>query len=713
MKKFSRLTIIAVALMVVIGTFASAADTYDVAAYYWPSCHFDERWATFFPDGSQGEWESIRNCKPKWEGHYQPRVPAWGYLMDNDPAAMEKKIDAATSHGVNVMLFDWYWFENKPFLESALNDGFLKAKNVDKMKFYLMWANHDAKTSWDIRRSHERVTIWPGSVDLPTFKTIVARVTKQYFSHSSYYKIDGKPVFSIYDMHNLIKGLGGVKQTVEALDYFRSEVKKAGFPGLHIQMIYWGRVPKIDDSGFASKKGTAANTIKTFKIDSVTNYQFVHLARPEADYVKWADKAVSNWPEWSKQFDVPYFPHVSIGWDNNARFVRKMGAVTDNVNPETFKKYLVKAKAYADAHPDQPKLITINAWNEWVEGSYLEPDERFGMGYLEAVRDVFVSPENGRDAKADVPAQVADSPAKKAKPAEPTVPKPTLTEVRYGEHERHVLDFWKANSRTPTPLVFVIHGGGWKGGSKERVGRFVNVEQLLAAGISVVAINYRFVSHAAAAGIKPPVKAPLHDAARALQFVRSKASEWNIDKARIGAAGGSAGACSSLWLAYHDDLADPKSSDPIARESTRLQCAAVIGAQTTLDPQQMKEWTPNSKYGGHAFGRPGFKEFLQDRNKILPWIAEYSPYALVTADDPPVCLLYSTPPALGQVQKNPTHTANFGAKLQEKCNSVGVGCEFVYTATAKVRHIMASDYLIKNLKAPAKRKYSDGRPAAH
>lgn len=372
---------------------------YDVAAFYWPSLHYDVRWAEFFPGGGEdGEWESIRNCKPKWEGHWQPRVPEWGYLHDNDPKAMEKKIEAATTHGVNVMIFDWYWFDNKPFLESALNDGFLKAKNVDRMKFYLMWANHDANTAWDIRRSHKRETIWPGSVDLPTFKTVVARVIEKYFSHPSYYRIDGKPVFSIYDMNNLVKGLGGVQQAVEALDYFRAEVKKAGFPDLHLQMIYWAQVPKIDDSGFASKKGSAANTIKTFKIDSLTNYQFVHLASPQSDYVKWADKALANWPNWSKQFDVPYFPHVSIGWDNNARFVGRRGAVTENVNPKTFKKYLLKAKAYADAHPDQTNLITINAWNEWVEGSYLEPDERFGMGYLEAVKDVFVTPQSGTDA---------------------------------------------------------------------------------------------------------------------------------------------------------------------------------------------------------------------------------------------------------------------------------------------------------------------------
>jgi acetyl esterase/lipase len=280
-----------------------------------------------------------------------------------------------------------------------------------------------------------------------------------------------------------------------------------------------------------------------------------------------------------------------------------------------------------------------------------------------------------------------------------SVPKPTFTEVRYGTHERQVLDFWKAESPIPTPVVFVIHGGGWQGGAKEIVHKFVDVAALLKAGISVVAINYRFIQIAVAAGIKPPVKAPLHDAARALQLVRSKAAEWNIDKNRIGATGGSAGACSSLWLAFHDDLADPNSADPVFRESTRLFCAAVIGAQTTLDPQQMKEWTPNSKYGGHAFGFGGFPQFLAEREKILPWLAEYSPYALVSKDDPGVYLTFVAPPALGQNQKDPTHTANFGVKLQEHCKTIGVPCELNYPGAPDVKHATPTDFLIAKLTA--------------
>ncbi len=313
------------------------------------------------------------------------------------------------------------------------------------------------------------------------------------------------------------------------------------------------------------------------------------------------------------------------------------------------------------------------------------------------------------------PAFAADSPAKPAavtapkaaaKVARPANPEPTLANVAYGDHERQVLDFWKADSAEPAPLLFYIHGGGWVGGDKALVS---GVEKYLSGGISVVSINYRYVPQAIIAGVKPPVSWPLSDAARSLQFVRSKAQQWNIDKSRIGASGTSAGACSSLWLAFHDDMADPNAGDPVARESTRLWCAAVIGPQTTLDPAQMKEWTPNSRYGGHAFGFMAdpadartrdlqFAEFLAARDTILPWIKEYSPFEHVSGDDPPVYLHHSTPPGLGQEQKDPTHTANFGVKLQEKCRSVGVECELVYPGAPDVKHANAQKFLIETLK---------------
>jgi len=296
--------------------------------------------------------------------------------------------------------------------------------------------------------------------------------------------------------------------------------------------------------------------------------------------------------------------------------------------------------------------------------------------------------------------------AQTAKPApQPKRATPTLADVPYGKHERHVLDFYRAESAQPTPLLFFIHGGGWVNGSKSNPGE---LSACLAAGISVVSINYRYSHEAQLDGVMPPVKAPLEDAARALQFVRSKAGEWNIDKQRIGASGGSAGACSSLYLAFHDDMADPKSNDPIARESTRLWCAAVNGAQTSLDPKQLIEWTPNSRYGGHAFGfmdpndkgtrDTRFAEFLEKRESVLQWIKSYSPYEHVSKDDPPVYLLYKDAPAIGQPQKDPTHTSNYGVKLQEHCQAIGTECELNYPGAPEVKHKTIAEFLIATLK---------------
>ena len=275
---------------------------------------------------------------------------------------------------------------------------------------------------------------------------------------------------------------------------------------------------------------------------------------------------------------------------------------------------------------------------------------------------------------------------------------PTEANVKYGDHERQVLDFYKAESNTPTPVVFFIHGGGWQNGDKKGVG---NVKQFLDKGISVAAINYRYVKQGVEMKIEPPVKAPISDAARALQFVRSKAKDWNIDKKRIGATGGSAGACSSLWLAFHSDLADPKSEDPVARESTRLYCAAVNGAQTSLDPKELKDWIPNYGYGAHAFGLPNFASLMENREKVLPWIQEYSPIEGVSKDDPPIGLYYSkqeTPPVVGTTQKDPTHSGVMGIQLAKRLTEAGVEVVLVHQDLPNTKYPNSAAFLIAYLK---------------
>lgn len=275
--------------------------------------------------------------------------------------------------------------------------------------------------------------------------------------------------------------------------------------------------------------------------------------------------------------------------------------------------------------------------------------------------------------------------------------KPTLENVPYGTHERQVLDFWKATSSQPTPLLFFIHGGGWMNGDKKNPD---GLKVCLDAGISVVSINYRLIPDATAAGIKPPVQWSLQDAARALQFVRSKAVEWNLNKERIGGCGGSAGGFSSLWLAFHPDMADLKSKDPIAHESTRLWCALTFVPQTSLDPQQMKAWIPNNDYGHHAFALASMQEFLDKRDSLMTWIKDYSPYELVSSDDPPVLLFYDSVPAPGQPYKDPPHSANFGAGLVEKLKSTGVEFEFNYPGAPGIKYPNIFNFLIEKLKAP-------------
>jgi acetyl esterase/lipase len=272
-------------------------------------------------------------------------------------------------------------------------------------------------------------------------------------------------------------------------------------------------------------------------------------------------------------------------------------------------------------------------------------------------------------------------------------PKPLLN-VAYGTHPRQVLDFYPANSDKPTPVVFYIHGGGWQNGDKK-----IDPKPFLEKGISVVAINYRYVKHGVEEMLEPPVRAPLEDAARALQFVRSKAAEWNLDKKRVGATGGSAGGCSSLWLAFHDDLADPNSKDPIACESTRLYCAAVNGAQTSLDPKELREWMPNYGYGAHAFGLPNFQSLIDNREKVLKWIKEYSPIEHVTKDDPPIGLFYGgdKDAKVGDSPKDPTHSPILGIKLEERLKAAGVEVVLVYPGRPNEKYQNSTDYLIDRL----------------
>ncbi len=362
-----------------------------VAAYIWPSCHDEPMSREKLWSEGIGEWEIIKKGEPKFEGHYQPKVPLWGYEMDNDPRVMEKMINAAADHGVNVFIFDWYRYDGKPFLEETLDKGFLGAKNNGRMKFYLMWANHNVPGNmWNHFRYKTDSLIWKGAVDWENYKVVVDRAVNYYFKKPNYYKINNEPVYSIFSIGDLIKSFNGLEGTKKALDYFRQEAKKAGFPGVHLQFVGWGQNGNPFLLNEKMSEGKSINELVSYLgINSITTYNWTGSGINE-DYIKWAEKAMSVQDKWASLLSIPYIPTVSVGWDNTPRYPQfgKDQVVHYNKTPDSFAAYMIRAKEFLRNHPNQPKLIIVNAWNEWVEGSYLEPDMQWGYGYLEAVKKV-------------------------------------------------------------------------------------------------------------------------------------------------------------------------------------------------------------------------------------------------------------------------------------------------------------------------------------
>ena len=387
MNKLMKRTIIILLAMISLGL--NAQKKYDIAAFLYPAYAADDpRLRPFWPHG-MGEWETVANMQERNPGHYWDRKPLWGYINEADPSVMAMEIDVATKHGVNVFIFDWYWYDGRPFMETTLDNGFLKAENVDKMKFYLMWANHEVVNVWDTRlaRVKEHNVIWTGQVNRQEFEKICKRNIEKYFKHPQYYKIDGKPVFMIYDVPELIAGLGGFNETIDALKWFAAETKKAGFPGLDLQLTMW--TPNVNLSGVDGSKTRTPDKdfVKKLGFTSTTHYQFAHFTNMNRDYPEIMEDVKKEWARIDATFDITYYPHISVGWDNSPRTTRS--AVVKNNTPENFEKALREAKAYADAHPKQVPLITINSWNEWTETSFLQPCNLYGYGYLEAIKKVF------------------------------------------------------------------------------------------------------------------------------------------------------------------------------------------------------------------------------------------------------------------------------------------------------------------------------------
>jgi len=376
-------------------------NTPEVAVYYFPNYHRDQR-NEVLHGKNWDEWELVKTATPRFPGHRQPKQPLWGYEDEADPQVMAKKIDAAADHGIDTFIFDWYWYDDGPYLQRGLDEGFLKAANNDRLNFALMWANHDWVDIHPLKRSpkpfENAKLLYPGAVTPETFETIMDHCIRNYFRHPSYWLVDGCPYFSFYELTKLMEGFGSLERTRQMLDLFRAKVKAAGFKGLHLNAVVWGN-PILPGERAPADPGAVLDALG---FDSVTSYVWIHHYRteqfPEVDYNTIRDAYFKHWDAAEKRFNPPYYPNVTMGWDASPRTVQSdvfdnlgypfMYTISNNT-PENFRKALERVKERL-AQSDVPHpFITVNAWNEWTESSYLEPDTETGMGYLEAIREVF------------------------------------------------------------------------------------------------------------------------------------------------------------------------------------------------------------------------------------------------------------------------------------------------------------------------------------
>jgi hypothetical protein len=409
MKKFikGQLLVVVILTLLQFQIIDSFAQDYEVGVYYFPSYHIDPRNEAMYGQGWT-EWDLMQHVRPRFDGHDQPKVPLWGYEDEADPKVMERKIEVADRYGVDFFIFDWYYYDSAEFLNRALDEGYFGAANNADVPFCLMWANHHWRDLFPMKlntaplkwtANEVKAQIWSGHVAGELFDQMTDLIIEKYFKHPAYYKIDGAPYFSIFEVQTFIDGFGSEKEAAKAIQKFRKKTIAAGFKDLHFNIV--GRGFNVGDNSKAISKTN--RLIKDMGARSVNMYNAVSVNKSESE--AWPKLPYSEVIEGADRFwksgifnalDVPYFPTLSMGWDVSPRTVQSdryenrgypFSVIWTENTPEQFQKGLEVMKGHMDQAGQ--KTCIINAWNEWTEGSYLEPDIKNGYRYLEAVRQVF------------------------------------------------------------------------------------------------------------------------------------------------------------------------------------------------------------------------------------------------------------------------------------------------------------------------------------
>ncbi len=345
-----------------------------VIAFNFPAWHASPYMERLFGRGWT-EYDTLRNAKALFAGHSMPHFPLWGYYDEADPEWADREVGLAADHRVDAWMIDWYWHMGRQFYHEQLEQGFLKAGNRARLRFAIMWANHDWKNVYPARSPDEAAVLLSQLHSLHDFEAVTNYCAEKYFSQENYFRIEGAPLFGIFDIGKVIEQLGedGLKRSLQTI---RERSRKLGFQHVHLQVC--------------NGTGRYESRLREFGFDSATLYGtlgWTYGAKPPGSrlpYGAGASESIAQWKERRAASPVAFFPTCSVGWDDSPRYGH-YACVAINRSPDQFER-LAQAARHFVSSGTQARLIYIGAWNEWTEDSVLLPDTYWGYSYLEALR---------------------------------------------------------------------------------------------------------------------------------------------------------------------------------------------------------------------------------------------------------------------------------------------------------------------------------------
>ena len=365
-------------LRAAIDVSASLRDQeFQAVCFYFANYHPSPAQERYFGKGWT-EYQLVKAAKPVFPGHFQPKTPLWGYYDEADPTWAEQDIATAAKAGITAFMIDWFWYDGTQLLQEQLENGFLKARNRDQMKFSIMWANTDWKNQYPPNKEGPSATLYEQHYSEVEMHRMTDYWIEHYFLQPNYLRVNNQPIVGLFILEYLAKALGGTQNLRRILDDMRNRAAKAGVNGIYFTTMELHTPDLVHGSG----------------VDSVTRYHTYDEGYGEGYKLKikpWVDAAASTIARWKTEADsykVPYFPDCPVGWDTSARFGDATCIYVDR-SADQYERLLRAAKHFSHGRKTNPPLVFLSTWNEWTEDHYLLPDTQFGYSYLEAVQRQF------------------------------------------------------------------------------------------------------------------------------------------------------------------------------------------------------------------------------------------------------------------------------------------------------------------------------------